>query len=217
MNVSVFAVQCMLKCQHVILCCLNFLQKWHPILKHLWWADHSLPKPTDQGQWHYQAWPKEQQDHWLHQIWCWECCHGDWWKEQGVVLESSRTGRSTRGTFEADMIFLGIPTTHSKMEMRNFNYSAKTFHSVIIMGKWAMKKTMRLITSAHSTTKLILYFYFFFSHYFLHLTYSNPLSCACNPLFHFNSSFFFKYFILFYFFISKFNFPKFQPSNFIFF
>ena len=26
MNVSVFAVQCMLKCQHVIICCLNFLQ-----------------------------------------------------------------------------------------------------------------------------------------------------------------------------------------------
>ena len=115
------------------------------------------------------------------------------------------------------MIFLGIPTTHSKMEMRNFNCSAKTFHSVIIMGKWAMKKTMRLITSTHSTTKLILYLFIFFSHYFLHLTYSNPLSCACNPLFHFNSSFFFKYFILFYFFISKFNFPKFQPSNLIFF
>ena len=27
MNVSVFAVQWMLKCQHVILCCLNFLQE----------------------------------------------------------------------------------------------------------------------------------------------------------------------------------------------
>ena len=38
------------------------------------------------------------------------------------------------------MIFLGIPATHSKkMELRNFNYSAKTFQPVRVTGQQAMK------------------------------------------------------------------------------
>lgn len=57
----------------------------HPFLELLWYPD-----PHYQGQRHHQAWLREQQYNWFHQVWCGECCKRGWVRSNQDQGEAQR-------------------------------------------------------------------------------------------------------------------------------